>query len=311
MKIGIMSAAFPTLNFEQVLDFLSTNGFGSIEVACWPAGAGKDRKYGGVVHIDVDSLTASRVDEIKGLSRDKEIELSALGYYANALHDDPEHRQRVVAHLKKVILAAEKLDVGLVGTFTGRPATIAGRSWQETIDRHFEEYVKIWPDLIKFSGDHNVKIAIEHCPMLWHDTWPGGDNLSYSPAILRRTFEAVPDENYGILYDPSHFIWQQIDYIRFIYDFKERIFCVHAQDMDLDEEMCYQHGILSAGIEVQQRRIPGMGRVDWQEVIKALYNVGYDWVMNIEHEDPNWEGSVDKVQQGFLIAKKHLEGFTV
>jgi sugar phosphate isomerase/epimerase len=311
MKIGIMSAAFPALSFEQVVDFLSENEFGSVEVACWPAGADKDRKYGGVVHIDVDSLAASRVDEIKGLSREKGIEISALGYYPNALHEDPEHRQRVVSHLKKVILAAEKLAVGLVGTFTGRPAGISGRSWQETIDRHFEEYMKVWPDLVKFAGDHNVKIVIEHCPMLWHDTWPGGDNLSYSPAILHRTFEAVPDENYGILYDPSHFIWQGIDYIRFIYDFKDRIFCVHAQDMDLDEEKMYQHGILSAGIDVQQRRIPGMGRVDWQGVIRALYNIGYDWVMNIEHEDSNWEGSIEKVQQGFLIAKKHLETFTV
>ena len=115
----------------------------------------------------------------------------------------------------------------------------------------------------------------------------------------------------GILYDPSHFIWQGIDYIRFLYDFKDRIFCVHAQDMDLDEEKMYQHGILNAGIEVQQRRVPGMGRVDWQAVIRALYNIGYDWVMNIEHEDPNWEGSVEKVQGGFLLAKKHLEGFTV
>ena len=311
MKIGIMSAAFPSLSFEQLLDFLSANGFGSVEVACWPAGSGKDRKYGGVVHIDVDDLSPARIDEIKGLCNQKGVELSALGYYPNALHEDPDHRKRVVDHLKAVILGAEKLGVGLVGTFTGRPAALAGRSWPETIDRHFEEYMKVWPDLVKFAGDHNVKIAIEHCPMLWHNTWPGGDNLSYSPAILKRTFEAVPEENYGILYDPSHFIWQGIDYIRFIYDFRDRIFCVHAQDMDLDEEMMYQHGILSAGIEVQQRRIPGMGRVDWQGVIRALYNIGYDWVMNIEHEDSNWEGSVEKVQAGFLLAKKHLDSFTV
>lgn len=311
MKIGIMSAAFPTLSFEQVLDFLSTNGFGSVEVACWPAGAGKDRKYGGVVHIDVETLSTTRVDEIKGLSQEKGIEISVLGYYANTLHDDPDHRQHVIDHLKKVIVGAEKLGVGVVGTFTGRPASLAARNWQETIDLHFVEFMKVWPDLIKFAADHNVKIAIEHCPMLWHDTWPGGDNLSYSPAILRRSFEAIPDANYGINYDPSHFVWQHIDYIRFIYDFRDRIFSVHAQDMDLDEEMAYQHGILSAGIKVQQRRIPGMGRVNWQEVIKALYNVGYNWVMNIEHEDPNWEGSVTKVQQGFLIGKKHLEGFVV
>jgi sugar phosphate isomerase/epimerase len=47
MKIGVMSAAFPSLNFEQLLDFLSSNGFNSVEVACWPAGDEKDRKYGG------------------------------------------------------------------------------------------------------------------------------------------------------------------------------------------------------------------------------------------------------------------------
>jgi sugar phosphate isomerase/epimerase len=311
MKIGIMSAAFPELGFGEVLTFLEENHFGSVEAACWPAGEGKDRKYGGVVHINVDDLPPSKVDEIQGECDEGGITLSALGYYANPLHDDPEHREKVIAHLKKVILGAEKLGVEVVGTFTGRPAKLAGRCWEETIDLHFGEYEKVWPDLIKFAGDHDVKIAIEHCPMLWHDTWPGGNNLSYSPAILRRSFEIIPDENYGIMYDPSHFIWQQIDYIRFIYDFGSRIFSVHAQDMDLDQEMCYQHGILSAGIGIQKRRIPGMGLVDWQEVIKALYNVGYNEVLNIEHEDPNWEGSLKQVKDGFRIGRRHLETFTV
>ncbi len=310
MKIGIMSAALPSLSFAQVLEFLSGNSFGSIEVACWPAGAGKDRKYGGVAHIDVESLSRTRADEIRGECAAKGVEISALGYYPNALDEDLEHRDRVIAHLKQVILAAEKLSVGIVGTFTGRPSHIVGRSWKQNLDRHFEEYLKVWPDLIRFAVDHNVRIAIEHCPMLWSDTWPGGDNLGYSPAILHRMFEHTPEPNYGIMYDPSHLVWQRIDYIRFIYDFGPRIFCVHAQDMDLDEEMCYQHGILSAGIAVQQRRIPGMGKVNWQEVVKALYNVGCDNALNIEHEDPNWEGSVDKVKQGFLIARRFLSTYT-
>ena len=310
MKIGIMSAAFPSLSFTQVLEFLSGNGFRSIEVACWPAGAGKDRKYGGVAHIDVESLSRTRADEIRGECAARAVEISALGYYPNPLDEDLAHRERVIAHLKQVILAAEMLRVGIVGTFTGRPAGIVGRSWQENIDRHFAEYLKVWPDLVRFAADHNVKVAIEHCPMLWSDTWPGGDNLGYSPAILHRMFEHIPAPNYGIMYDPSHLVWQRIDYVRFIYDFGPRIFCVHAQDMDLDEEMCYQHGILSAGIAVQQRRIPGMGKVNWQEVVKALYNVGCDNALNIEHEDPNWEGSVDKVKQGFLIARRFLSTYT-
>jgi sugar phosphate isomerase/epimerase len=310
MKIGIMSAAFPTLSFAQVLDFLSDHGFASVEAACWPAGAGRDRKYGGVVHIDVDSLDRSRAEQIRADCAAKGVELSALGYYPNALDDDLEHRGRVIAHLKQVILGAEKLGVGIVGTFTGRPAGMVGRSWQENLDRHFAEFMKVWPELVRFASDHQVKVAIEHCPMLWADSWPGGSNLAYSPAILRRMFEAVPQSNFGIMYDPSHLVWQRIDYIRFIRDFGPRIFCVHAQDMDLDEEMCYQHGILSAGIGVQRRRIPGMGLVDWREVVKALYNAGYDSVLNIEHEDPNWEGSVEKVKQCFLIAKRFLSAYT-
>lgn len=118
MKIGIMSAAFPDLSFAEVLDFLSGNGFRSIEVACWPAGAGKDRKYGGVVHLDVGSLSRTRADEVRGECADKGVEISALGYYPNPLDDDLEHRGRVVAHLKQVILGAEKLEVGIVGRRT-------------------------------------------------------------------------------------------------------------------------------------------------------------------------------------------------
>lgn len=310
MKIGIMTPAFPTLTLDKVLDFAAENGFQSLEVACWPAGEEKDRKYGGVVHIDVNSLSPAKVDEIKGKFADKGVELSVLGYYPNTLHDDPQHREHVINHLKKVIVGAETLGVGIVGTLVGRPSDIQGRVWQENIDRHLADFKEVWSDIVKFAEDHNVKVATEHCPMLWKDTWPGGNNLAYSPAILHRMFELVPSKNFGIMFDPSHLVWQRIDYIRFVYDFKDRILAVHAQDMDVDEEMCYQDGILGVGINIQRRRVPGMGLIDWQALIRALYNIGYNYVMNIEHEDANWEGSVDLVKQGFLVAKNVLEVYT-
>ncbi len=72
----------------------------------------------------------------------------------------------------------------------------------------------------------------------------------------------------------------------------------------------YQDGILGAGINFQRRRVPGMGLIDWQALIRALYNSGYNYVMNIEHEDSNWEGSVDLVKQGFLVAKNVLQAYT-
>lgn len=85
MKIGIMSAAFPELNLDQLLEFLGQNGFGSVEIVCWPGGEAKDRKYGGVVHVDVETLNPGRIDEIQGKCTEQKVEISALGYYANPL----------------------------------------------------------------------------------------------------------------------------------------------------------------------------------------------------------------------------------
>jgi len=312
MKIGVMTAAFPNLSLEELATWASDSGFQMLEIACWPAGEAKDRKYGGVAHIDVDSLTPARASEINGMLAEKGLEISSLGYYPNPLHPDPEHREHVIAHLKRVIVGAETLGVDIVGTFVGRwwNPELSGRNWQKDLDYNFAEFMKVWPDLVKFAADHNVKIAIENCPMLWADTWPGGSNLPHSPALISRMFEALPDENFGLNLDPSHLVWQQIDYIRFVYDFGDRIFHVHAKDMAIDEEMFYQDGILGCGFRWQIPRLPGLGLVDWQELIAALYDVGYDFVLSIEHEDRNWEATEELVKRGFLLAKKTLELYT-
>jgi sugar phosphate isomerase/epimerase len=312
MKIGVMTAAFPDLSLEELATWAADSGFEMLEIACWPAGEAKDRKYGGVVHIDVDSLTPDEASEINGMLAEKGLEISSLGYYPNPLHPDLAHREHVIAHLKKVIVGAEMLGVDIVGTFVGRAWNVesTGREWQKDLDYNFEEFMKVWPGLVKFAADHNVKIAIENCPMLWADTWPGGSNLAFSPALLRRMFEAVPDGNFGLNFDPSHLVWQKIDYIRLIYDFGDRIFHVHAKDMAIDEEMFYQDGILGCGFRWQIPRLPGQGLVDWQKVVAALYDVAYDFVLSIEHEDRNWEGTEELVKRGFLVAKKTLELYT-
>jgi len=308
-----MSAALPNLSLEELATWAWENGFEMLEVCCWPAGEEKDRKYGGVVHIDVDSLTPAKASEINAMLGEKGLEISALGYYPNCLHPDPAHREHVIAHLKKVIVGAEMLGVDIVGTFVGRSwnPELTGRDWNKDLEYNFEQMMEVWPGIVKFAGEHNVKIAIEHCPMLWDDTWPGGSNLPHSPALLHRMFEAIPDENFGINFDPSHLVWQQIDYIRFIYDFKDCIFHVHAKDMDIDKEMFYQDGILGCGFRWQIPHLPGMGLIDWRRLIAALYDVGYDFVLSIEHEDANWEATEELVKRGFLLAKKTLELYIV
>lgn len=308
MKIGVFTAAFHDLSLKEVASWASQSGFGSLEIACWPAGEGKDRKYGGVVHIDVRSLDSSKAKEINIMLRESGLSISSLGYYPNPLHPDREEREHSIEHLKHVIAGAGMLGVGVVGTFAGRTwdPGVTGRVWQKDIDLNFEMFMKVWPDLVKYAADNGVKIAIEHCPMLWADTWPGGSNLPYSPALLRRMFEMLPDENLGLNFDPSHLVWQHIDYNRFIYEFKDRIFHVHAKDMDIDRDMLYEDGIVTCGFRWQRPRLPGMGLIDWKRLITSLYDVGYDFVLSIEHEDRNFEGDVDLVKRGFLIAQKEL-----
>jgi sugar phosphate isomerase/epimerase len=97
-----------------------------------------------------------------------------------------------------------------------------------------------------------------------------------------------------------------IDYERAVYDYADRIFHTHAKDLEIRREGLYRHGTLSAGMGWQVPRLPGLGEVDWPRFVAALYGVGYDGVISIEHEDRRFEGDLDLVKRGFLIARDRL-----
>lgn len=302
MKLGLMSAALPQLSFEELVAWLSKNGFGMIEVACWPQGKA-ERRYAGVTHIDVAKLKKKEVKSIHATLEKHGMQISSLGYYPNPLHPDLEHRQQVIDHLQKVIVAAEMLSVPIVGTFVGRNKDL-------TLEQNLEEFAKVWPPIVKFAADHGIKIAIENCPMIFsNDEWPGGNNLAISPHVWRKMWEIIPDTNFGLNLDPSHLIWQMIDYERVVYDFADRIFHVHAKDMRIDREQLYQRGVMSIGMGWQIPRLPGLGEVNWAKFLGALYAVGYDYVCSIEHEDRAFEGEELLVKRGLLIARDVLSPY--
>lgn len=302
MKLGLMSAALPMLSFEELVAWLSANGFGMIEAACWPVGKAA-RRYAGVTHIDVTTLDAKRVGEIHATLDQHNIQISSLAYYPNPLHADTDHRAMVIDHLKEVIVAAQTLDVPIVGTFVGRDKS-------KPVEANLEEFGKVWPPIVKFAADHGIKIAIENCPMIFsNDEWPGGDNLAITPHVWRQMFEILPDDNFGLNLDPSHLVWQMIDYERVVYDFADRIFHAHAKDMRIDREQLYQRGVMSLGMGWQVPRLPGLGEVDWSKFIGALYAVGYDYVCSIEHEDRAFEGTEELVKRGLLIARDVLSPY--
>lgn len=299
MKLGLMSAALPQLSLEQLAAWASQNRFGMLEIACWPKGR-SDRRYASVTHIDVATLDKAGAQEINELIEQHGLEISSLGYYPNPLHPDSDHRTEVIEHLKKVIVAAEMLHVPIVGTFVGR-------NKDATFEANLDQFAQIWPPIVKFAADHGIKIAIENCPMIFsNDEWPGGNNLAINPQIWRKMWEIIPDQNFGLNLDPSHLVWQFIDYTRVVHDFKDRIFHVHAKDMRIDREQLYQRGIMSAGMGWQIPRLPGLGEVNWAQFISALYEVGYDYVVSIEHEDRAFEATEELVKRGFLISRDVL-----
>jgi sugar phosphate isomerase/epimerase len=302
MKLGLLTAAFPNTPLEQVADWASDSGFQMLEVACWPQSSAA-RRYAGVTHIDVTELSPERGKSILSLMEQRGLQISSLAYYPNPLDPDLEHRAAVIEHLKKVIVAAQMLDVPIVGTFVGRDQ-------RKTVEENFGEFEKVWPPIVKFAGDHGVKIAIENCPMIFsNDEWPGGTNLATTPAIWRRMWEIIPDPNFGLNLDPSHLVWQMIDYVRVVYEFGSRIFHVHAKDMRIDREQLYQRGVLSLGMGWQIPRLPGLGEVKWDQFISALYAVGYDYVVSIEHEDRAFERTEELVKRGFLISRDVLRTY--
>ncbi len=303
MKLGFLTAALPQLTLEQCAGWAVENGLNAIEIACWPAGAGATRRYSGVCHIDADTLGDERAREIRQMLTSHGLTVSSLAYYPNNLHPDPEHRRQVNAHLRKVIDAAHKLEVGVVGTFVGRDPA-------KSLPENMRAFREVWPGLVRYAAERGVRIAIENCPMIFsYDEWPGGTNLAYAPKIWREMFEIIPDEHFGLNLDPSHLIWQMIDYERAVYDFGSRIFHVHAKDMEINREGLYQNGVLSLGMGWQIPRLPGLGEIRWDRFISALYAVGYDFVVSIEHEDRAFEGSEELVKRGFLIARNALRPY--
>lgn len=302
MKLGFLSAIVPDLSFEEVVDLAADYGYDAVEIACWPVGKA-ERRYAGVTHIDVATLDDGRVREIQDYLKKKGVTISGLGYYPNHLDPDQEKASVYNEHFKKVISAAAKLGVNQANTFVGRDKT-------KDLDTNFARFSEVWPDIVKHAEKEGVRIGIENCPMLFTwDEWPGGNNLASSPANWRRMFEIIPSPNFGLNYDPSHMIWQMMDYIAPIYEFSDRIFHAHVKDAKLREDLLDDVGIMATPLEYHTPKLPGLGDVDWGAYFSALTDIGYDGAACVEVEDRAYEGSLDSRKASLLQSATYCRQF--
>lgn len=299
MKLGFVTAIVPDLELEEVVEFAASEGFGCIEVMCWPASSGDTRRYAGVSHIDVDDFSDDDAERINTMLDKHGVEISGLGYYPNPLVPDASERKTYTDHIRKVISASAKLGVNVMNTFVGRDPA-------RPIEEQWDLFEEVWKPLVAHAESEGVKIGIENCPMLFSlDEWPGGKNLAMSPAVWREMFERIPSPNFGLNFDPSHLHWLLIDPSAALWEFSDRIVHVHVKDERIDVAELQDQGILGLGWHVP--KIPGLGDIDWDEYFRTLADIGWDGPAVIEVEDRAFEDSLEGRKEAIRQSKRYLD----
>ncbi|MBO1139565.1 sugar phosphate isomerase/epimerase [Enterococcus avium] len=302
MQLGLVSAILDQSDFYEMIDIVAENGLDCVEVACWPAGKA-ERRYAGVSHIDTENLTKEQAEEYKDYAADKKVAISALAYYPNPLDENLEKRQRVIDHIYSVIDAAKLMEINLVTTFIGRMPS-------KTISENLKEVEKVWKPILAYAEKQKVKIAIENCPMLFtEDEWPGGQNLMTTPALFRKIFDLLDSDYLGLNYDPSHFVWQQMDYLAPIYEFNDKLFHVHYKDIKVYWNKLQEVGVMATPLEYMSPKLPGLGDVDWGKYVSALTDIGYSGYTCIEVEDRAYESDYEDVKRSIKQSTHYLRNF--
>ena len=284
--LGFVSAILPEQPLEAVVRTARQIGYDCVEVMCWPVGRA-ERRYAGVTHVEADADDTKKLQAVASLLQDQGVAISGLGYYPNPLTPDEREASQSIEHLRKVIRTAAALNVNLVNTFIGR-------DWRKSVDDNWSRLLDTWGPVIEFAEQSGVRIGIENCPMFFTaDEWPGGKNIAVSPAIWRRLFSDLSSPFLGLNYDPSHLVWQQIDYVAPLREFAQRIFHVHAKDVRVDRHRLNDVGILAHPLEYHSPKLPGLGDVEWGRFFSTLTDIGYRGPVCVEVEDRAYERDLD------------------
>lgn len=302
LELGLVSAILPNYSFEELIDYSASVGLEWVEVCCWPKGKA-ERRYAGVTHIDISTLTDENIMYYVNYAKEKGVKISSLGYYPNPMDNNLEGREVAVEHLKELIVVSSKMGINMVTTFIGKDKT-------KTVEENLELFKEVWTPIVQLAKEHKVKIAIENCPMLYtKDEWPGGNNLASTPNIWRKMFELIDSDYLGLNYDPSHPYLIQASVVKPLYEFKDKIFHVHFKDIKIYQEKLDEYGIFSYPSLWHSPKLPGMGGVDFGEFCSALNDIGYKGPACIEVEDRAFESSEKDVLLGIEQSIRYLRQY--
>lgn len=302
IELGFATAILPELTLNEVLEFAGETGYQCVEVMCWPVSRA-ERRYAGVTHIDVTQLDEETLSRIAEKVSSTGVHISALGYYPNCLSPHRDEAAAAVEHLQRVIAAAPRLGLRRVNTFIGR-------DWTLSVEDNWPRLLETWRPIVAQAEQVGVQIGIENCPMLFtKDEWPGGKNIATSPAIWRRLFDDLGSANLGLNYDPSHMVWQHMDYLAPMRNFADRLFHIHCKDVRIDRHRLDELGILAHPALYHTPKLPGLGDIDWGKFFSVLLDVGYRGPACVEVEDRAYEKTLGDRKDSLRQSYRYLKNF--
>jgi sugar phosphate isomerase/epimerase len=305
MQLGFLTACLPKRSLADIASWAAEHGYDALEVAAWPDLG--DRPFT-ATHLKAEGLSQAGADEVRELFATHGLTLSSLAFYDNNLHPDAGERKAVNDHVLACIDAAAKLGCPTVGTFVGR-------NWTKPVREDLRDAEEVFKPLVDRAGEQGVKLVIENCFMEgWHPDGYAG-NLAYSPELWEWMF----DLGLYLNYDPSHLLWLGIDPVEALRPYVDRIAHAQAKDVELFPERRNRYGFPGRSVVREdpwdvgwwRYRVPGLGQVDWTRVVDALYEGGFDGVLSIEHEDPVWGGTEERIEVGLEVARRTLRPLLV
>jgi sugar phosphate isomerase/epimerase len=291
LKIGLLTDALDRLTLIEALDWCAERDIAAVEL-----GVGG---YSGTPHADLTLLgDAAGRDRLLGLLAERELELAALNVSGNPLHPDRAIGARHDTDLRAALQLAHTLGVPRVVAMSGCPGGPGGGAWpvfaggawlpdmEGLWDWQWTHIASYWRELSQFAGANapDVVVCLELHP-----------GTSIYNAESYRQLRNVSGENVRVNLDPSHFWWQGIDPVTTVRELGDAVAFVHGKDTLLHPDRIARDGVLDFRWPADADTMPwhfaavGAGRPleEWEHLLRALNQAGYDDVVSIEHEDPN------------------------
>lgn len=231
------------------------------------------------------------------------IRVTALTYCRNFLSTDQEEAKLHQCELERRIRFAGEMGIETIVTSTGidkapeEGVYDRADSIRKTPARSLDQFEQAFTPLVQLAETCGVRLAFENCPLM--------GNIAISPVLWREMFRRIDSPNVGLAYDPSHLVWQMIDPYAPILEFKDRIFHFHAKDTLVDRKCLRDTGILT-DFRWWRYCIPGQGELDWPKLFSLLREAGFDGTISMEHEDAEYNDTLDLVKEGLLKGKAFL-----